>query len=232
MKKSPQLPIAIAVLVAAGGLSACGMGLFDFAGGGGGGGGGQTGDVSVTGNIQQVAPATSQDIVVFVYSGNDPSGNKCPVTSTTASTSTSTTLASAVPALEIENATAGGTCNCPAAPVDPECTPGKAVILPSGQTTFTVGGVVSGKIRVVFLLDNSGSDADARIDPGDPIAVLDDVQCQLGNVNGKTTVTLTDVDLDFSSAPTSDCEKGVANPPAPGRARAGDITKGKTPSSG
>lgn len=226
MNTPRQLPAAAAVLIAAAGLGACGFGLIDF-----GGGGSNKGAVIVKGNLDLVLPVTTRDIVVFVFSGKDPSGSDCPAASTTTST-TIEAAAAAVADIETDGgeAAASSSCECPAAPVHPECTPGDAVVLTSGQKTFSVGGVDSGKIRVVFLLDNAGNSADGQIDAGDPIAILDDVNCQLGDVGGNRTVTLTDVDVQFDSAPVSECQEGINDPPAAGRARALTITQEKTPS--
>lgn len=113
---------------------------------------------------------------------------------------------------------------CPCPP-DPSNNPnGKAVVLSSGTTTFTVSDLDrdNGKFGVVFLLDNAGNAADGQIDPGDPIAILDDVDCELGDVSSRITVNLKDVDLLFSATPTDQCQDGT--PPAEGRARADQIT--------
>lgn len=206
MNNPGQVFSAAAVLVATAGLGACGWGVIDF-----GGGGHHSGSVNVAGNIDQMLPLTTRDVVVFVFSGQDSDGN-CGSASTTTSTLVDTS------------------CTCPAAPVQPDCTPGKAVMLAAGEKTFQIDGVDSGKIRVVFLLDNSGNDADGQIDPGDPIAVLDDIDCELDDVSEKMTVTLTDVDIQFDAAPVSECKDGVNDPPAAGRARAFSITKAQTTS--
>ncbi len=227
MNKPRQILMAAGLLAATSGLSACGFGLIDF-----GGGGNHKGIVIVNGNLSGVLPVTTRDIVVFVFSGKDPSGSDCPAASTTTST---TVAAAAAEAADVTTPDGGGaagssSCACPAAPIHPECTPGKAVVLAPDTKTFSIGGIDSGKIRVVFLLDNAGNNADGQIDPGDPIAVLDDVNCKLDNVNGNITVTLTDVDIQFDSAPVVECENGVNNPPAAGRARALTIATAKTPS--
>lgn len=117
---------------------------------------------------------------------------------------------------------ASGRCPCPADPSN--STSGKAMVLSSGETEFSLSGVPSGPLGVVFLLDNPGDDADGEINPGDPIAILDDVDCDLGDVSGDLTVMLEDIDLAFSSAPATECEDGVDDPPASGRARAGKIS--------
>lgn len=108
-------------------------------------------------------------------------------------------------------------CPCPGDPSN--STSGKAAVLPSGHSTFEITGIVPGAIGVVFLLDNAGNAADGQIDPGDPIAILDDVDCKLSDVSGGVKVSLDNVDLAFSPAPAAQCEQGVSNPPAAGRAR-------------
>lgn len=109
-------------------------------------------------------------------------------------------------------------CPCPGDPSNSAS--GKAAVLQSGDSTFELSGIVPGAIGVVFLLDNAGNAADGQIDPGDPIAILDDVDCELSDVNGGVKVSLDQVDLAFSAAPAVQCEQGVADPPAAGRARA------------
>ena len=69
--------------------------------------------------------------------------------------------------------------------------------------------------------------ADGQIDPGDPIAILDDIDCNLNDVQSGLTVTLKNVDLLFSSAPVADCTDTNGSPPAKGRARADTITQRK-----
>lgn len=115
-------------------------------------------------------------------------------------------------------------CPCPAQ-ANPD-DPGKAAVLESGETEFTLTGLDSGPLGVVFLLDNSGDAADGEINPGDPIAVLDDVDCEIEDVEGNVTVTLDDVDIQFNAAPTTQCEDG--DDPAVGRARADEITVART----
>ena len=121
-------------------------------------------------------------------------------------------------------------CPCPANPCpdSSSCVNlGKTAVLESGETEFTISDLEPGAFGVVFLLDNSGVNADGEINPGDPIAVLDDTDCQLDDINGKITATLKDVDIDFEASPSDptttlpgsdQCSEG--NPPAPGRARA------------
>jgi hypothetical protein len=95
--------------------------------------------------------------------------------------------------------------------------PYESVVIPNGQTDFEIPKVKTGRLVVVFLLDNAGNDADGKIDDGDPVAILDDPNCELTDVAGKTTVNLTNVRMNFTDA----AEAGF---PAPGRAVAGDIT--------
>jgi hypothetical protein len=101
------------------------------------------------------------------------------------------------------------------------------VVISPGETEFTLTGLDSGPIGIVFLLDNAGSNADGEINLGDDlIAVLDDVDCELDNVDGNLTVTLKDVDIQFALLPTDTCD--ASDPPADGRARADQITKAKS----
>ncbi|MFN2376344.1 MAG: hypothetical protein ABR538_07385 [Candidatus Binatia bacterium] len=145
--------------------------------------------VTFQGNIDDVSPVTSRDIVVFVYTIDDDS-DRCPC------------------------------------PPDPSASlTGKAAVLASGETEFTLSGLRSGAFGVVFLLDNAGDNADGEINPGDPIAVLDDIDCELDDIPGKRTVTLDDVDIAFSSAAAGDCTGDSGNPPVAGRARADRITQ-------
>lgn len=150
--------------------------------------------VTFRGNIDDVSPVTSRDIVVFVYSIDDDS-DRCP---------------------------------CPPDPSD--SLSGKAAVLASGETEFTLSGLPSGAFGVVFLLDNAGNNADGEINPGDPIAVLDDIDCELDDIPGNRTVTLDDVDIAFSSAEPGDCTSGT--PPVTGRARADRITQQLTDDNG
>jgi hypothetical protein len=118
-----------------------------------------------------------------------------------------------------------GSDRCPCPPDPSSNTSGRAVVLPTGQMQFTITDLRPGAYGVVFLLDKAGSSADGQIDPGDPIAILDDIDCQLNDVRGKQTVVLEDVDLLFDAAPAAECRQGVVDPPAPGRARASRIRK-------
>lgn len=171
-------------------LWSCGDGTVTF----GSGDGDDDNDAIVTikGNLNQVTPVTSRDVVVFAYEITDDS-DRCP---------------------------------CPSAP-PPLTTQGKSVVVSPGETEFTLTGLDSGPIGVVFLLDDAGNDADGQIDPGvDLVAVLDDVDCELDDVDGNLTVTLKDVDIQFDAFPTADCTNGSS--PAAGRARADTITKAKS----
>src|SRR5688572_5546894 len=64
--------------------------------------------------------------------------------------------------------------NCPC-PGIPDASRGKAQVLESGETEFSIAGLDSGPIAVVFLLDKAGDLADGEINAGDDIAILDDV---------------------------------------------------------
>src|SRR5690349_22527106 len=88
--------------------------------------------------------------------------------------------------------------------------------LDPGVTEFEVRNAKAGHISVVFLLDEPGKDADARIDPGDPIAVLNDPDCVMDDVPNRYIVFAEDVELNF----------GLTSPagfPAPGRAEADNL---------
>jgi len=173
-------------------LAACGSGTVTF-------GGGDDGDdddakINVKGNIRDVTPVSTRDIVVFAYAIDDDDPSE----------------------------------RCPCPPDPSSSTSGKAVVLASGSTQFSVTGLNAGPIGLIFLLDNAGDNADGTIDPGDPIAILDDDDCDLDDVRSNLTVTLKDVDIAFSSAPAADCKAG--DPPAAGRARADLITLARTDS--
>jgi hypothetical protein len=181
-------------------LCGCGSGTVTF--GSGDGNNNDDPTVTVTGNIRNVDPITSRDIVVFAYGiAESDSGDRCP---------------------------------CPANPFCATSTNGKVAVVSSGETEFTLSGVDAGPLGLVFLLDNSGNNADGEINPGDPIAVLDDSDCELDSVDGNITVTLKDVDITFADATVpvcrdtaTDCDE-VHNSPAPGRARAFLITQATT----
>lgn len=123
---------------------------------------------------------------------------------------------------------------CPCPPDPSDSSSGKAVTITDGSTEFTLSGLDAGSIGLIFLLDNAGTNADGTIDPGDPVAILDDVDCDLEDVRSTLTVTLKDVDLAFSSTPVSDdplapnddCK--IGDPPAEGRARADLVTLSST----
>lgn len=114
---------------------------------------------------------------------------------------------------------------CPCPPDPSNSSSGKAIMLESGATTFSLSGLKAGPLGVVFLLDKADNAADGQIDPGDPIAILDDIDCDLSDVKGGLTVTLKDVDILFSSAPVVDCTDTSGSPPAAGHARADTITQ-------
>jgi hypothetical protein len=174
--------LALTAALSCGLLAACGSGTVTI----GGGGNNNGKKVTFKGNVRDVTPVTSRDIVVFVY--------------------------------RIDDDDASSRCPCPG---DPSASAaGKAQVLPSGSTQFSLSGLDPGAFGVVFLLDQAGNNADGTIDPGDPIAILDDVDCDLEDVDGDITVTLSDIDLSFSTTPVAECKSGVANPPASGRARA------------
>jgi hypothetical protein len=63
---------------------------------------------------------------------------------------------------------------------------------------FTVTQVANGNVTVVFLQDEA-SEPDGRIDPGDPIATLDDPDEVLSDVKNGETIEITDVDVDFTA---------------------------------
>lgn len=165
-------------------LASCGKGTITFGGDGDGG----SAKVVVRGNLDEVFPVTSRDIVAFVFLADD----------------------------EVDR------CPCPA-DASASAT-GKAVVLTSGQLEFSLANLAPGRLSVMFLLDEPGNDADGEIDPGDPIAILDDLDCKLDNVAGNRTVTLTDIDIAFDEAPEAECKNGVPDPPAAGRARARLVT--------
>lgn len=155
--------------------------------------------VTFTGNLDSVSPVTTNDIVVFVYEIDDDS-DRCP---------------------------------CPLDPLDPNNQPnpsypldGKAVVLSEGETEFTVSDLDPGAFGVILLLDNAGDNADGEINPGDRVAILDDVDCELDDIEGRRTVTLEDIDVVFSANPTDQCQEG--DPPVAGRARADRITQKTT----
>lgn len=88
-----------------------------------------------------------------------------------------------------------------------------------GETEFEVRNVpAEGRLVVVFLLDGEAGDADGRIDPGDPIAVLNDPGCVLDEVPNKYIVQADDVEINFS------IEDQIGFPDA-GRAEADSLTE-------
>jgi hypothetical protein len=179
--------------------------------------------VTVTGNIDDVSPVSTRDIVVFVYHVDDDTDRGvCTIGGVANGESCGEDLACVVGTCD------AGRCPCPAFPGD--TSEGKAAVIESGETEFSVSGLANGAIKVVFLLDNPGDDADGQIDDGDPIAILDDEDCEIDDLDGGLTVTLTEVDIDFSPAPVSQCQGD--DPPASGRARADRITQERTGESG
>jgi len=195
-----SLAIPVAAMLACTLAAACGSGTVTI-----GDGGNTNGKkVAIKGNIRDVSPVTSRDIVVFAFRLDD----------------------------------SDTTDRCPCPPDPSGSTVGKAVVLASGSTTFSLSSLDAGNIGVVFLLDNPGNAADGTIDPGDPIAILDDLSCRLEDMKGDVTATLTDVDLSFNSAPVSndplspDSDCDISDPPASGRARARTLTLAATTTSG
>ena len=199
MNRTFALPLSALLVTAV--VASCGSGTVTI---GGGGSGGNTKKVTIKGNIRDVSPVSSRDIIVYAYRlPDDDVTDRCPC------------------------------------PPDPSLsTEGKALRLSSGTTDFSLTGLDAGNIGVVFLLDNAGTNADGTIDPGDPIAILDDLNCRLEGMKANTTATLTDVDILFDTDPVSndpanpddDCELG--DPPAVGRARARTLTVATTTTSG
>lgn len=107
-------------------------------------------------------------------------------------------------------------CEVPLLPEDG--TPYESQELEDGETTFDLNNVKTGRLVVVFLLDNEGKDADGRIDPGDPVAVLNDPSCVLDDVPNKYIVEATDVRINFGLT-------NLPGYPAPGRATADSLTE-------
>jgi hypothetical protein len=105
-------------------------------------------------------------------------------------------------------------CENPELPV--EDTQTQVRVLQDGETQFEVRNAKAGHLTVVFLLDEPGNDADGKIDPGDPIAILNDPDCVMDDVPNKYIVFAEDVDINFGLTEP-------ANFPAPGRAEAADL---------
>jgi len=165
------------------------------------GGGDDDSNAKVTfkGNLDAISPVTSRDIDVFVYQiDKDDADDLCPCAPDPRGTLPLDTLV------------------------------GKSAVLSSGETDFTISGLEPGAFLIVFLLDKAGDNADGQINDDDQIAVLDDIDCQLDDVNGDLTVTLEDIDLIFSATPSDDCQPGDDSPQVPGRARADLIRKART----
>lgn len=186
--RSPSLWMRIALLSLTVAIApSCGEGTITF----GGGDDDDNATVTVKGNIDDVSPVTTRDIVVFVYTVDKDDGEQCP---------------------------------SPAFPCD--TSRGRAAVIDATETEFSLGGLDRGAVRVVFLLDDAGDAADGQIDPGDLIAILDDDDCELDDIDGNFTVTLEDVDIDFAATAIAECEGD--NRPAGGRARADQITQQRT----
>jgi hypothetical protein len=208
--------------------------------------------VTFTGTLDDVTPVTTRDIVVFVYNVDDEAEQSQCVGGPTPGAvcdddfdcgangrcvdATRICVGGQTPGTACElDADCGingqcldASCPCPSFPsLQSE---GKAAVLESGELEFTVSGIENGAVKIVFLLDNPGDDADGEIDDGDPIAVLDDEDCELDDIEGGLTVTLADIDIDFGTNRFVDCENG--DPPADGRARADLITQERTGDSG
>lgn len=94
-----------------------------------------------------------------------------------------------------------------------ENTPYKYAIVQPGDTIFQVPNSKIGRLVVAFLLDGEGNDADGKIDPGDPVAVLNDPNCVLDDVPENYIVTIDSARINF----TLQNHLGF---PAPGRAEA------------
>lgn len=107
-------------------------------------------------------------------------------------------------------------CEVPLLPDD--STAYKYAIVQPGDTLFQVPNSKIGRLVVAFLLDGEGRDADGRIDPGDPVAVLDDPNCVLDDVPDDYLVTIANARINF----TLEDHLGL---PAPGRAEA-DVSEG------
>lgn len=90
--------------------------------------------------------------------------------------------------------------------------------LEDGETDFRIRNSQAGRLTVVFLLDEAGREADGRIDPGDPIAVLNDPDCILDDVPNKYIVTAEDVRINFT-------DSNANGFPAPGRAEAARLSE-------
>ena len=73
-----------------------------------------------------------------------------------------------------------------------------AVASDANPIEFAVTQVKSGDLTVVFLQDQV-SEPDGHIDPGDPIATLDDPDGILSGVRKGETIDVTDVDIDFTT---------------------------------
>lgn len=92
--------------------------------------------------------------------------------------------------------------------------------LEDGATEFNLKAPGRGRLVVAFLLDEEGNDSDGRIDPGDPVAVLNDPDCVLDDVPNKYDVEATDVRINFT------IDEDAIGFPEPGRAEAGLLSEG------
>jgi len=108
-------------------------------------------------------------------------------------------------------------CHVPDLPDDNDSS-SKDTVVEDGETNFRVSNSKSGRLVVAFLLDGEGRDADGRIDPGDPVALLNDPDCVLDDVPEDYLVNIANARINFSI----DDQIGF---PAPGRAEA-DVTEG------
>jgi hypothetical protein len=90
--------------------------------------------------------------------------------------------------------------------------------LVAGEVSFEVRNAKAGQLVIVFLLDDAGNDADGRIDPGDPVAVLEDPDCILEDVPNKYIVQIENVRINFGLEEEDDF-------PAPGRAEAEELSE-------
>jgi len=102
-------------------------------------------------------------------------------------------------------------CEVPLLPDD--STRYKYAIVQPGDTVFQVPNSRIGRLVVAFLLDGEGRDADGKIDPGDPVAVLNDPNCVLDDVPENYIVNIDNARINF----TLDDHVGM---PEPGRAEA------------
>ena len=105
-------------------------------------------------------------------------------------------------------------CEIPVLPEDG--TPYESIELKDGETAFELNNVKTGRLVIALLLDEEGKDADGRIDPGDPVAVLNDPDCILDDVPDDYIAEALDVRINFGL-------DDVLGMPEPGRAEAGTL---------